>query len=607
MTIKRLFEKVNIKQYFSFSELKKVFVLLWPYIKQHKKPYIGLFILLFVDIAMTLAFAWFFGNITDAAVQSDFTRLRWLLVIGIGISVISIISNFINTYLETIAVNAVKKDLNLHLYRHILLLPTKELSSIHSGELVSHFTNDLHNVDAVIGRGLINLVRLPIITIAALVYLMQISWKLSLISLMIAPIAIIGGAVFGLLFRNNSRLIHNLISTINKNLNDTFHGVTVIRSFTLEKLFFNRYSTKNQELYSLELKDAKLRGWFYAGGEAVGSITFLVSLIIGAFFVTDNIITIGALLTFINLINHLVYPLTGLAGQWAGYQWSISALERITKVLEVPSESSELPFHSSINTFSKRIEFKDITFSYDDNSNVFKDFNLDIPIGKVTAIIGPSGAGKSTLFNLLQRFYNPQSGSICLDNRSIHDTAISETRNSIAYVPQETFLFSGTIRENLMLGRHELSDEKIEQAARSANIHQDIISLPMGYDTEIGERGIKLSGGQRQRIAIARAILKNAPILLLDEATSALDSETEGSVKEALEQLMINRTTIVIAHRLSTIQHADLIVVMDKGKVVQIGNHNELIMQNGLYQVLNKTDTYPHPDESDSMGIRAIK
>ena len=330
MMIGKMAEKLDIRQYGSVKEMKKIFFLLRPYIVKHKKAYLGLIFLLFVDIGITLSFAWFFGNITDAAIRADFPRLKWLMFFGIGLSVISIGTNFIDTYLETIAVNAVKRDFNLDLYKHILLLPGKNLANLHSGELVSHFTNDIHHVDAVVGRGLINLIRFPLITIAAFTYLVQISWKLSLISVLVAPVAIIGGAVFGLLLRNNSRIIHSLISSINKNLNDTFHGFVVIRSFTLEKIFFTKYARQNEELFSLELKDAKLRGSFYAGGEAIGSITFLVSLLAGAFFVSDKVITIGALLSFINLVNHLVYPLTGLAGQWAGYQRSISALERIT-------------------------------------------------------------------------------------------------------------------------------------------------------------------------------------------------------------------------------------------------------------------------------------
>jgi ATP-binding cassette, subfamily B, bacterial len=598
MMIGKIAETLDIRQYGSLKEMKKIFLLLGPYILRHKKAYIGLFLLLFINIAITLSFAWFFGNITDAAINADFPRLKWLMLFGIGLSLISICTNFIDTYLEMIAVNAVKRDFNLDLYKHILLLPGKNLSHIHSGELLSHFTNDIHHIDAVIGRGLLNLVRFPLITVAAFIYLVQINWKLSLISVLVAPVAIIGGAVFGLLLRNNSRIIHNVISGITKSLNDTFHGFVVIRSFTLEKTFFRKYTRQNEQLFSLELKDAKLRGFFYAGGEAVGSITFLVSLLVGAIFVSDKVMTIGALLSFINLVNHLVYPLTGLAGQWAGYQRSISALERMTNLLDQPRESNELPSYSPSQNLREGIRYENVTFSYNEEVNVFEHFNLEIPTRKVVALVGPSGAGKSTLFNLLQGFYLPQSGSIRLDGQTLGNGEISQWRNSFAYVSQETFLFSGTIRENLKLARPGISDEEMMEATRQANLDDVIAALPDGYDTEIGERGVKLSGGQRQRLSIARAILKDAPILLLDEATSALDSETEFLVQEALHKVMTEKTTLVIAHRLSTIKHADLIVVLDKGKVLQLGNHDELIREEGLYKDLNKRQFFQESNSS---------
>jgi ATP-binding cassette subfamily B protein len=605
MRFLRSLKKMDIKQYISTKEIKRTILLLKPYILSHKKAYIGLFLLMFIDIALILAYAWFMGVITDAAVHSDFDRLQILLFIGIGLAVINIITNFMDTYLETIAVNAVKTDLNLELYKHILLLPGNRVSNIHSGELLSHFTNEIHNIDGVVGRGLINLIRFPVTFITAFIYLVQINWKLTLLSLLIVPAAIMGGAVFGWLLRNNSRVIHQLISTINKSLNNTFQGFVVIRSFTLEKLFYTTYARHNQELYSLELKDARLRGWFYAGGEAVGSIAFLVSFIVGAFFVSNHVITIGALLSFITLVSRLVSPLTGLAGQWAGYQRAIAAIERIIHLLDQPKESQELPSYAPPPPLSGRIQFQDITFSYNGQNNVFEHFYLQIPLGQVVAFVGPSGAGKSTLFNLLQGFYRCQSGSIILDDTSIDDITLSELRNAIAYVPQETFLFSGTIRDNLMLARPGIPEADMIHAAINANIHEFITALPEGYDTEIGERGIKLSGGQRQRISIARAILKDAPILLLDEATSALDSETELLVKDALDKLMKNRTTLVIAHRLSTIQHADVIVVLDHGRIVQMGKHDELINERGLYRELYKTQLVNHTAPTGSLVMNA--
>ena len=578
-----------IKPYFSYKDLHKTYMLLKPFVLKNWKAYIVLLLLLFLDIFLTIAFAWFFGRITDAAVQADFVQVLSLVPYGVIFVFLGILSTYLNIYYSTVSSNGIKRDLKNHLFKHILRLPTSRASHLRSGELLSHFSNDINSIDGVIGPSLINLIRLPIVFIAVLIYLININLTLSLLSLMVAPIALIGGAVFGILLRKNSRLIHKIIGDISNHLNETFQGFSVIRSFTLEKLHYNNYAKRNEELYQLELKNSKLQGWYYAGGQLTGSVTFYFSLIIGAYYVSENLITVGSLLTFVNLVNYLVYPISGLAGHWAAFQRSLTAIERILNVLDQPLETTKLSQYEESIHVSKSIEFKNVYFGYDENKTIFQNLYLSIPSGKTVALVGPSGAGKSTVFNLLQSFYTPQSGSILIDDTPTDKFTLSEVRSTFAHVSQETFLFAGTIRENLMIAKPELDSSDLFDACRDAKIHDFIQQLPQGYDTEIGERGIKLSGGQKQRLAIARAILKDAPILLLDEATSALDSETEHQVKEALDKLKKGRTTIVIAHRLSTILDADLIYVMDEGKIIQRGTHEELMNQIGLYKKLYRT------------------
>lgn len=577
-----------MKLYLNFSDMKRTFTLLKPFLFRQRKAYAGMLLLLFTDIFLTIAFAWFFGNMTDAAVRSDFNELRRLVPIGFSLVVLSIVSNFASILIETVTTNGLKKDLKNHLFHHILRLPLGKVTSQRSGEIISHFTNDINSVDGVVGSSLIDLIRLPLIYVSVFIYLLNINWKLSLLSVSIAPLAVVAGAVFGLLLRNNSRMIHDMYGKINSLLMESLQGFQVIRSFTMEKLIYNKYANQNQQLYKLEIKNAKLSGWFNSGGQIVTSITYLVSLCLGSYYVTQNIITVGSLLTFVSLVNHLVNPLTGLAGQWAGFQWSVSALERVVDVLESPTESNTLSAYSPQKDESTSIFFRDVSFGYDENNKVFEEFSLHIPSGTMVAVVGPSGGGKSTLLNLLQGFYIPQKGEIYIGGKKTEEFTLSQLRSSIANVPQETFLFAGTIKENLRLASPNLSDEQIITATKKAEIYDFIASLPDGFETEIGERGIKLSGGQKQRMAIARAILKDAPILLLDEATSALDSQTEYHVRIALESLMKDRTTIVIAHRLSTILHADIIVVLDKGKVTQIGSHEELLNKEGLYKRLHE-------------------
>jgi ATP-binding cassette, subfamily B, bacterial len=575
-----------IKPYFNMDDFKKPYLLLSPFLLKQWKVYMVLLLLLGVNIFITIGSAWFFGNLTDAAIHGNLDSMKQLIPIGILLTMVSIVSNYCGIYFNTIASNGLKNLLKEYLFEHILRLPAGEASNMRSGDLISYFNNDIHSVDGVVGSSLISLIRLPLVFIAVFIYLFQISWILCLISVFIAPIAICGGAFFGLLLKKNGRMLHQLVAEINSTLSETFQGLQVIRSFTLEKTIFHQFKSKNKKYYDLELENAKLQGWYYSGGYLVSSVAFLFNLCLGAYFVASGTLTVGSLLTFIHLAGHLVYPMTGLAGQWAGFQRSLTAIERLVDLLNKPTASDELPSFTPAILTVRSIQFQDISFSYDENKKIFKGLNLEIPDGKVVAFVGPSGAGKTTLFNLLQGFYKPQLGSILINGIPTEDLTLSELRSSIAHVPQETFLFAGTIKENLLIARPTITDDEIVEAAKQANIHDFIVSLPNGYETEIGERGIKLSGGQKQRIAIARAILKNAPILLLDEATSALDGETEYQVKEELDQLMTNRTTLVIAHRLTTIQNADLIVVINNGEIEQIGSHDELLSQDGLYRKL---------------------
>lgn len=577
---------MNLKPLFSIRDFHRPYTLLSPYLLRRWKAYAGLLVFVLIDIGMTLAFAWFLGNITDAAVQQDFGRLSQLVPMGAALSAAMVAAGMIGKQLEFISSNGVKKDLAEHVLHHILRLPAHRANLLQSGELLTHLTQDVHHIHGMIGNSLIQLIRLPLIFAAVLVYMLHIHWGMALLSLLIVPFAVLFGGLFGILLRRNSREIHNKFGRMHSLLAETLQGLAVIRSFTLESLFFRRYQDHNQELYALEFKNMRLSSWFHAGGQLAGSAIFLTSLCIGAYFVSNQTISIGSLMSFVNLSGHLLYPLTGLAGLWAGFQRSLSAVDRLLEVLDLPAESPELPSYRRTAAAAPAIDFRHVTFTYDGQDRLFESLTLHIPPGKVVAVVGASGAGKSTLFQLLQGFYPPQSGDIAVNGVSIRGLSPSALRSLIAHVPQETFLFSGTIRDNLLFARPDVSEAEMIAAARQAHIHDFIQSLPHGYDTEVGERGITLSGGQKQRVAIARAVLKDAPILLLDEATSALDSETEALVKESLHQFTARRTTLIIAHRLSTVQHADLIVVLDQGAVVQTGRHEELAARPGIYRNL---------------------
>lgn len=588
----------------SFDGVRHAFALLAPYLIRQRKTYSGLLLLVVVDIAQTLAFAWFLGQITDAAVQQHFEKLYGLIPIGVGLSLLIIVSDFMNVRLEFTASYGLKKALSERMLRHILLLPVSRMNGLHSGELMTHFTRDIHSLNGMVGRSLIQWVRLPLIFIAVFVYMLQIHWAMAVLGLLIIPFALGSGALLGYTLRRRSRTINDLHGGVNRFLSDTLQGLSVIRSFTAEAAWFRKYSDKYGELYSLQQQYTKLQGWIRAGGQAAGAFIFLVSICLGAYFVSHHVITIGSLLSFINLSGHLLYPLTGIAGLWIGMQESSTAAERIAKVLDERIESPDLPEPVAVSS-PETIEFQDVIFRYDEHIPLIERFNLTIHAGQTVAIVGASGAGKSTLFHLLQGLYRPQSGSIKLGGVPIEQLTKGQLRSAFALVAQETFLFSGTVLDNLRLARPGATEKELEHAAKQANIHDDIMSLPDCYATEVGERGITLSGGQRQRIAIARAILRDAPILLLDEATSALDSETEFQVQQALVGLMEGRTTIVIAHRLSTVRHADLIIVLDRGTIVQAGRHDELAGQTGPYKKMIRRQQIKKGDRTDDLEIAA--
>ena len=489
-----------IHPYFKFTDIKNTYSLLMPFILKQWKVYLVLFILLAIDIFFTLAFAWFFGNLTEAAIRSDFDMLKKLVLIGILFTIISIVTNFAQLYFEKIALNGVKQQLQSHLFQHILCLQAGTAANIRSGDLLSYFTNDIHSVSGLAGASLINWIRLPVTYIAVLLYLIQINWILCLITLLVAPCAIIGGALFGWILKKNGREIHELVADINNTLSETFQGFQVIRSFTLERTIFRTFSRKTKDYYQLELKNAKLQGWYSSVGYLLNTGVFLFCLCLGSYFVSIQTMTVGNLLTFTNLVGYLVSPLAGLASQWAGFQRSLAAMERIIDLLEKPVASQELPSFSPTIKDVQSIHFEKLTFSYDEKKNVFDQFDLHIPVGKVIAFVGPSGAGKSTLFNLLQGFYKPQAGRIRINGIPIEELSFADLRSAIAHVPQETFLFGGTFRENLVMARPSVQEEEMIEACRSAFIHDFIQSMPDGYDTQIGERGVKLSGGQKQRI-----------------------------------------------------------------------------------------------------------
>ncbi|MEI7026106.1 ABC transporter ATP-binding protein [Paenibacillus sp. y28] len=604
--------QARLMKLLEIGQLRKPMALLLPYIARYGLLYGILLVLLLVGIGVTLFHSWFLQQMTDAAVSGNLREAGWLLLAGAGVVLVSALALYLNTVLEAKAVHGVKRDLKIDLFHHLLRLPAKYYGRHHSGELTSYMTNDMNNIDGAIGSNLLSMLRMPLMALAAFAYLCWLNWQMALLCIVIGPISLLSGAVFGKLMRRQNREIHDALGKQQSFLHDTFAGYAVIRSFILEKAMYAKYEAHSDHLLSMEMKVSRLRGWFQAGAGSAGTLAYLSSFGLGAYMVMQGSLTLGKLMAFVTLMQYLIYPLTGLAGKWGAFQRSLAAVERIQGVFAEQPEARRLPEGSQVAKLTSGVELRRLSFSYDGVSPVIRDFSLTVRSGQMVALVGPSGAGKSTLFHLLQRFYNPDEGEVLLDGRAAGDMPLAELRSFISYVPQETYLFAGTIRDNIAYGSSGATEEQIVQALKDANAYEFVMALPDGLHTDIGERGLKLSGGQRQRLAIARAVLKNAPVLLLDEATSALDSEAELLVQEALDRLMQGRTTLVIAHRLSTIQHADVIAVLDQGRVVEQGQHQELLDRNGLYTRLyhmqfhsKRTESQGTPQPPDEASLPA--
>lgn len=614
MQISQLVVHISEKRWPSLRELGRYYRLMFQYVKPYWLAYIVIFALLFGNVFLTIAYAWFLRGITEAAVHHQGRHLAYMFFMGSLIFASTVGVDFLNYYLRTLTVNKVKRDIKAQLFGRVLRLSSHFFHAHHSGDLVSRFTQDVDTAVEGVGPNFLNTVTLLITALAVFAYLFHMNRHLALISLLFGPIVLLSAIVFSKYLRTNGILLQRQFGAVASLLNESLRGYTTIRSFALEHLFIHKYRQAVNQLLALQTKEVKLSGGFFAGADFGASTALWLCLGIGTLDVANGRMSVGSLLAFVALIQHLVSPFTGVAKQFGGLQRSIAAAGRIEELLRAAPEGEVAGWRGETESAIEGIQstvrpivahaaessagqsaaprsmlgeaairFERVTFSYDGQRNALDNFTFTVPTGKTTAFVGPSGAGKSTLFGLGLGFYRPTSGAILLGNERYDSLDDGAVRRHMAYVPQETFMFSGTLRENILYGRPDATELELVTAAKEANAHDFIMSFPVGYETEVGEHGLRLSGGQRQRIAIARAILKNSPILLLDEATSALDMQTEHVVKKSLEKLMENRTTLVIAHRLSTVHNADWIVVMDTGRIVEQGTHPQLLLADGMY------------------------
>ncbi|OAN43797.1 ABC transporter ATP-binding protein [Chloroflexus islandicus] len=499
------------------------------------------------------------------------------------------VAGLIQTYSLTFVGERVVTDLRLAAYQQLQRLDLAFFEQRRTGEITSRITNDVTLIQTTVTTNLATLLQGVIQLVGAVVLMIVVSWQLSGLALVLVPTLVAIAIVFGRWLRRISTTVQDRLADATSVLEETVAGVRVVRSFGREPYEIERFRTAIEATFAAAMKRARVRALFQPAMSLAVWAVLIGMLVIGGYLVSAGLLTPGDLVAFLFYAGMVAGSMGAFAGLFGQVQEALGAVTRVFELLDQQPAVADAPDAIPLPPVQGRVEFREVSFAYQRAENgqaapvVLRNFSLAIEPGEMVALVGPSGAGKSTIVSLIPRFYDVQSGSVLIDGYDVRRVQMRSLREQIGIVPQETLLFSGSIRDNIRYGRLEASDAEVEAAARMANAHEFICQLPEGYDTPVGERGVRLSGGQRQRIAIARAILKDPRILILDEATSSLDSESERLVQEALERLMAGRTSIVIAHRLSTVQRADRIVVVVAGEVVEAGTHRQLLARGGMY------------------------
>lgn len=527
-------------------------------------------------------------NVVDVVfVEQSLTLLNTYTLLLAIIFFTQAIFSFINRYNIGYTGERVVADIRQRLYRHLVSLSLRFFADRRTGEIISRVTNDVTTLQAAVTDNLVTLLQQSLTLIGGVLFLFWLDWRLTSIILLGIPIVTLTMVYLGRKIRKAAKEVQDRLAEASATVEESVGGIRIVKSFAREAFEISRFATKVEQTFEAALYRVKLSAIL---GPTIGFMAFMsiaITIWFGGYEVIQGRLSPGGLIAFIIYTLMVASPIAAFSALYSQFQSALGATERLFELLDTPPDIDDQSDAYPLPNIVGRVTFHDVSFEYGAAIPVLNQVSLDVSPGQVIALVGPSGAGKTTLVNLIPRFYDVNRGCITIDGHDIRAVTNLSLRQQIGIVPQETILFSDTIRENIRYGKLDATQAEIEAAARAANAHDFISAMPQGYETLVGERGIKLSGGQRQRVAIARAILKDPRILILDEATSSLDSESEQLVQEALEHLMQSRTTFVIAHRLSTVKNADWIVVLDRGQIVEQGPHDELLKDEGLYYKLH--------------------
>ena len=511
------------------------------------------------------------------------TSVKWLALLLLGLYLLRVLFRFLSNYLAHRAAWYLVGDLRSRLYNKLQSLDLGFFHDKQTGDLMSRVVNDTRDFELLYAHMIPELITNFVTFLGVLIILLSINWKLALVTCCPIPLILISGVIFAKIVRPFFRASQKVMGDLNAQLQDSLSGLHEIQAFGQEAYEGERVRKKSFEQVVAMLRALKASAIFHPCVELLSSVGTVIVVFYGGYLAYSSQISIADIVAFLLYLSLFYAPVSGLANLLENLQQSLAGAERVTMILATPSAIQNEKDAEELRDVKGALSFENVSFNYDNNIPVLKNISFSCKPGMMVALVGPTGVGKTTATQLISRFYDPVEGRILIDGHDIKKVTLESLRHNISPVLQDTFLFNGSIAENIGYARPDATRAEIEKAAKAANIHEDILAMPDGYETQVGERGLRLSGGQKQRVAIARAILRNSPIIILDEATASVDVQTERQIQAAIGELAGKRTIIAIAHRLSTIMNADLILVIHEGEIVEQGTHDDLMAQKGFY------------------------